>query len=247
MEVQSDLDHLFDFSDESIFPNHESPMSVADIEQLLFKDDEDGDGLNCDAFLHDILLDSPSDLQKSGEVVDSAAVQEKQNSDHDPLAKKRKRQLRNRDAAVRSRERKKMHVKDLEMKSRYFEGECRRLGSLLQWYMAENQALRFSLHSNSNASMTKQESAVLLLESLLLGSLLWLMGIAVVLPSLVLLLIQRQQSRSQLVTVVEEKHLPSLALRKGGSETLLVGKRFKASRSRMRHFLQAVSSILLAC
>ncbi|KAD5960197.1 hypothetical protein E3N88_11669 [Mikania micrantha] len=163
MEVQSDLDHLFDFSDESIFPNHESPMSVADIEQLLFKDDEDGDGLNCDAFLHDILLDSPSDLQKSGEVVDSAAVQEKPNSDHDPLAKKRKRQLRNRDAAVRSRERKKMHVKDLEMKSRYFEGECRRLGSLLQWYMAENQALRFSLHSNSNASMTKQESAVLLL------------------------------------------------------------------------------------
>lgn len=59
-----------------------------------------------------------------------------------------------------------MHVKDLEMKSKYYEAECRRLGSLLQWYMAENQALRFSLHSgssSSNASMTKQESAVLLL------------------------------------------------------------------------------------
>ncbi|KAI3744409.1 hypothetical protein L1987_57489 [Smallanthus sonchifolius] len=139
-------------------------------------------------------------------------------------------QLRNRDAALRSRERKKMLVKDLEMKSRYYEGECRRLGSLLQWYMAENQALRFSLHSNSssNASMTKQESVVLLLESLLLGSLLWLMGIVVVLPSLVLLLILRHQSQSQLVTAVEEKHLPSLAPRKGGNtlpaEAYMVGE-----------------------
>ena len=58
-----------------------------------------------------------------------------------------------------------MYVKDLEMKSRYYEGECRRLGSLLQYFMAENQALRFSLNSKVafNASMTKQESAVLLL------------------------------------------------------------------------------------
>ncbi|MBA0876742.1 hypothetical protein Goshw_002141, partial [Gossypium schwendimanii] len=36
-------------------------------------------------------------------------------------------QLRNIDAVVRSRERKKMHVKDLEMKNRYLEGECKRL------------------------------------------------------------------------------------------------------------------------
>ncbi|MFQ6625989.1 hypothetical protein Gotur_004858 [Gossypium turneri] len=40
-------------------------------------------------------------------------------------------QLRNRDAIVRSRERKKMYVKDLEMKSRYLEGECRRLSHVL--------------------------------------------------------------------------------------------------------------------
>ncbi|MBA0645670.1 hypothetical protein Goklo_013735, partial [Gossypium klotzschianum] len=40
-------------------------------------------------------------------------------------------QLRNRDAVVRSRERKKMYVKDLEMKSRYLEGECRRLSHVL--------------------------------------------------------------------------------------------------------------------
>lgn len=75
------------------------------------------------------------------------------------------RQERNRDAAVRSRERKKLYVKDLEMKSRYFEGECKRLGMLLNCVVAENQALRLSLHSTKafGASMTKQESAVLLL------------------------------------------------------------------------------------
>ncbi|MBA0735885.1 hypothetical protein Gogos_019687 [Gossypium gossypioides] len=49
--------------------------------------------------------------------------------------------LRNRDAVVRSRKRKKMYVKDLEMKSRYFEGECRRLSHMLQCFIAENQAL----------------------------------------------------------------------------------------------------------
>jgi len=75
------------------------------------------------------------------------------------------RQLRNRDAAVRSRERKKLYVKDLEMKSRYLEGECRRLGHLLQCCYAENNALRLCLQTRSahGASMTLQESAVLLL------------------------------------------------------------------------------------
>lgn len=58
-----------------------------------------------------------------------------------------------------------MYVRDLELKSRYLEGECRRLGHLLQCCYAENQALRLSLHSGSafGASATKQESAVLLL------------------------------------------------------------------------------------
>lgn len=75
------------------------------------------------------------------------------------------RQERNRDAALRSRERKKLYVKDLEMKSRYFEGECKRLGMLLNCVIAENQALRISLNGSKafDASMTKQESAVLLL------------------------------------------------------------------------------------
>uniref|UniRef100_A0A803N6K3 BZIP domain-containing protein n=1 Tax=Chenopodium quinoa TaxID=63459 RepID=A0A803N6K3_CHEQI len=85
-------------------------------------------------------------------------------TDHDdPLSKKRKRQLRNRDAAMRSRERKKMYVKDLEIKSRYMEAECRRLGRLLQCCYAENQMLRISLGSAYGASMAIPESAVLLL------------------------------------------------------------------------------------
>ncbi|KAI3724732.1 hypothetical protein L2E82_36520 [Cichorium intybus] len=261
-------------------PNHgnsQSPLSVDDIEQLLLKDDDeiyDADALNsvqeaADVFFHDFLLDSPLDVEKSGEVVDNSDgdnsveeqknesvvdhTEEKENSDdspNDPLAKKRKRQLRNKDAALRSRERKKMYVKDLEMKSRYYEAECKRLGSLLQCFMAENQALRFSLHSSKayNVSTTKQESAVLFLESLLLGSLLWLVGIVcqLVLPSLHL----QNPGAAQLEIVVGEK-LPNLVVRKEGSkicrESLLVGKRFKASRSRMRsslNCLEVVSNIL---
>ncbi|XP_027366621.1 bZIP transcription factor 50 [Abrus precatorius] len=100
-------------------------------------------------------------------------------SPDEPLSKKQRRQLRNRDAAVRSRERKKLYVQNLETKSRYYEGECRRLGHLLQCCYAENHALRLCLQSRGSfgASMTMQESAVLLLEPLLLGSLLWFMGI----------------------------------------------------------------------
>lgn len=111
--------------------------------------------------------------EKEKEKVEAAEVEDDAD---DPISKKRRRQLRNRDAAVRSRERKKMYVKDLEMKSKYLEGECRRLGRLLQCCYAENQALRVTMQMSGafGASTTKQESAVLLLESLLLGSLLWL-------------------------------------------------------------------------
>ena len=66
---------------------------------------------------------------------------------------------------MRSRERKKMYIKNLEMKSRYLEGECRRLSRMLQCFIAENQALRLTLHKGCafDASSAKQESAVLLL------------------------------------------------------------------------------------
>lgn len=73
------------------------------------------------------------------------------------------RQLRNKDAAARSRERRKMYVKELEMKSKYLEGECGRLGRLVQCFLAENHALRLSLQNGSACASAKQESAVLLL------------------------------------------------------------------------------------
>ncbi|TXG64427.1 hypothetical protein EZV62_011421 [Acer yangbiense] len=88
------------------------------------------------------------------------------------------RQLRN-----RSKERKKMYVKDLEMKSGYLERECRRLGRLLQCVVVENQALHFSL-PNGNASLAKQESAVLFLECATFADILELGIPAVGLPAL---------------------------------------------------------------
>ncbi|XP_031270269.1 bZIP transcription factor 60 [Pistacia vera] len=155
----------------------------------------------------------------------------------DPISKKRRRQLRNRDAAVRSRERKKMFVKDLEMKSRYLEGECRKLGRLLQCVVAENQALRLSLQKGNafGASSAKQESAVLLLESLLLGSLLWFLGTMCLftLPTLI-------QTNLELVPLenVEEKAPGNLAPRGAGTKVLifsvLKSRRCKASRTKMK-------------
>ncbi|XP_044475199.1 bZIP transcription factor 60-like [Mangifera indica] len=154
----------------------------------------------------------------------------------DPISKKRRRQLRNRDAAVRSRERKKTYVKDLEMKSRYLEGECRKLGRLLQCVLAENQVLRLSLQKGSafGASSAKQESAVLLLESLLLGSLLWFLGIiSLFIPTLI-------QTNLELVPLenVEEKALGNLAPRGAESKflifSMLKSRRCKASRTKMK-------------
>ncbi|CAN8302558.1 unnamed protein product [Cochlearia groenlandica] len=111
---------------------------------------------------------------------DGAKPESEIEGNDDVVAKKRTRQLRNRDAAVRSRERKKEYVQDLEKKSKYLERECMRLGRMLDCFAAENHSLRLCLQSsgNNNASTTKskQESAVLLLESLLLGSLLWFLG-----------------------------------------------------------------------
>ncbi|PSR99457.1 BZIP transcription factor [Actinidia chinensis var. chinensis] len=214
-------------------------------------------------FLSDFLLDSPVESDPSDEVVDLPDGGKNSNSspsseeEHDgmdvlpqtenngegvdPVSKKRQRQLRNRDAAVRSRERKKMYVRDLEMKSKYLEGECRRLGILLQCCYAENQALRLSLQNTKafDASMTKQESAVLLLESLLLGSLLWFLGI-------VCLLILPGPLQSTVEAVlpenVDKKNQESLAIRKAESkmfglqlfQSFMTSKRCKASRSRMK-------------
>lgn len=158
------------------------------------------------------------------------------------------RQLRNKDAAVRSRERKKMYVRDLEMKSKYLEGECRRLGRLLQCCYAENHALRLGLQMNNayghghGVLATKQESAVLLLELLLLGSLLRCLDIMclVALP-----LILMAGLRNPLNNVAANKDLENVDLRPRGAASKMFqhsvllcfskSRRCKASRTKMKH------------
>ncbi|XP_022975369.1 bZIP transcription factor 60 [Cucurbita maxima] len=216
----------------------------------------------CDSFMPEVLVDThgrssgvdavvdvPSNASdcrddsnnSQKEKVDAANIDDSVDEDAgDPVSKKRRRQLRNRDAAVRSRERKKMYVKDLEMKSKFLEGECRRLGRLLQCCCAENQALRFSLQMGgaSGASLAKQESAVLLLESLLLGSLLWLVGTVCLftLPQLP----QSTLEPVPRVTVVEEEGPGSAPFNGGGnnnsrcSYSSLQTRRCKAARTRMK-------------
>ncbi|GMY29002.1 bZIP transcription factor 60 [Fagus crenata] len=245
-------------------PDSVSP-GIDEIVNFLLKDDDDNNNSVaeepskelCDSFFADILVASP--VEVAGEVVDASSPidkdcssdsddgngnseKEKVNSDvqaedeaDDPQSKKRRRQLRNRDAAVKSRERKKMYVRDLELKSRYLEGECRRLGHLLQCCYSENQALRLSLQSGNafGASMTKQESAVLLLESLLLGSLLWFLGIMCLftMPQLILEIVP-------LENVGQEN--PGVPLRGPRSKmfgyltSFVKSRRCKASRTKMK-------------
>ncbi|XVF74041.1 hypothetical protein PTKIN_Ptkin13bG0029700 [Pterospermum kingtungense] len=143
---------------------------IGEIEKVLMEDEPFDDRAEIqpvpDDFFADILVDSP--VSGSGEVTDDAPSPKQNHTidKDDPIAKKQRRMLRNRDAALRSRERKKMYIKDLEMKSKYLEGECRRLSRMLQCFIAENQALRLTLHNKGcafDASSAKQESAVLLL------------------------------------------------------------------------------------
>lgn len=252
---------------DDLFTLHDSPPpTFQQIEQLLMNDDDVGlvsfeDPQFASDFLSDVLVDSPlqSDHSPSAEeaigfpdskvssgsegdqdkdkVSHSPSDSADELNNHDPVDKKRKRQLRNRDAAVRSRERKKLYVRDLELKSRYFESECKRLGFVLQCCLAENQALRFSLQNSSanGVSMTKQESAVLLLESLLLGSLLWFLGITclLILPSQTWSIPEENQgSRNHgiLVPIKEGKKSSRILV----FLSLMMGKRCKASRSRMK-------------
>ncbi|TKY53488.1 bZIP transcription factor 60 [Spatholobus suberectus] len=165
--VLSEIENLLMTHGENdvVFP--ETPSSESDYYKLL----------------EEILVEPEEGPESQRSKTESEGGSDKDRTDDatpdEPVSKKLRRQLRNRDAAVRSRERKKLYVKNLEMKSRYLEGECRRLGHLLQCCYAENHALRLCLQSRGafGASMTMQESAVLLLEPLLLGSLLWFMGI----------------------------------------------------------------------
>ncbi|CAL9217681.1 unnamed protein product [Arabidopsis halleri] len=153
--------------------------------------------------------------------------------DDDAVAKKRRRRVRNRDAAVRSRERKKEYVQDLEKKSKYLERECLRLGRMLECFVAENQSLRYCLQKgsgNNTSMMSKQESAVLLLESLLLGSLLWLLGV-----NFICLFPYLSHTKCYLLLSEPEK----LVLNGLGSSSKPsntdVSRRCKGSRPRMKH------------
>ncbi|XP_050235431.1 bZIP transcription factor 60 [Mercurialis annua] len=230
---------------------------IGQVESMLMNDndnleaaDAEPPNQNCDEFLADLSVaddahvallhkdssvsDGPYETDKEGEkIVDDGKVDNDSEDPDGPISKKLRRQLRNRDAAVRSRERKKMYVKDLEMKSRYMEGECRRLGRLLQCVIAENQALRLGLHSGNayGVTSTKQESAVLLLESLLLGSLLWLVGIMCLftlptVPQLTLGVLVPEN--------VEKKRLERGAGSKMFMQSLLKSRKCKASRTRMK-------------
>ncbi|CAL1384606.1 unnamed protein product [Linum trigynum] len=241
-----------------------------EIETHLMRDDEPaaGDPQFADDFVAQFLVDFPPDSSSGGDpdfhpdsssshrhgTPDSsdkdndaalaAAPVEIGNAPNDPVLKKRQRQLRNRDAAMRSRERKKEYVKDLEAKSKYLEWECRRLGRLLQCCVAENQALRFSLHNGSGAAFgaasAKQESAVLLLESLLLGSLLWFLGT---------ICLFRLPTRALLSCVPLEQPAPreGVTPRGGGRSKMMMsilqlgeprGRRCRASRTRMKEDLK---------
>uniref|UniRef100_A0A0E0HTM7 BZIP domain-containing protein n=2 Tax=Oryza TaxID=4527 RepID=A0A0E0HTM7_ORYNI len=153
----------------------------------------------------------------------------------DPMSKKKRRQMRNRDSAMKSRERKKMYVKDLETKSKYLEAECRRLSYALQCCAAENMALRQSLLKDRpvGAATAMQESAVLT-ETLPLVSLLWLVSIVC------LLLVPGLPNRNPVARSSAGRDLATVTGKKTSSEQqleetlLLHGRRCKGSRARIK-------------
>ncbi|XP_008775480.1 bZIP transcription factor 50 [Phoenix dactylifera] len=174
-------------------PNSMSSF-VNEIEKFLMEDAEGGEDAIDDEFLAGFFCDVSADSGRSEvaspeaepvrAVVESEATEKSEASagvdveDDDPISKKRRRQIRNRDSAMKSRERKKTYVKELEMKNKYMEAECRRLNYALQCCAAENLALHQRLQARTlGVPVAKQESAVLFVESLLLGSLFWLVSI----------------------------------------------------------------------
>ncbi|KAH7684372.1 Basic-leucine zipper domain-containing protein [Dioscorea alata] len=155
----------------------------------------------------------------------------------DSIMKKRRRQMRNKDSAMKSRERKKMYVKDLEMKSKYLESECRRLKYAFQCCIAENLALRQCLQNGRafGAPAARQESAVLFMESLLLGSLFWLMSIVCLflapgLPSLN----QKGASRPESDPVLEVQKIENKGAEYDFGYHLIILRRYRGMRSRMK-------------
>ncbi|XP_051199195.1 bZIP transcription factor 50 [Lolium perenne] len=152
----------------------------------------------------------------------------------DPISKKKRRQMRNRDSAMKSRERKKSYVKDLETKNKYLDAECRRLSYALQCCVAENMALRQSMIKDRpvGAPTATQESAVLT-ETLPLVSLLWLVSIVC------LFLMPGLPNRSPVAPRSAERELVMVAGKLSSDkpetlELLLHGRRCRGTRARIK-------------
>ncbi|KAJ4747909.1 BZIP transcription factor [Rhynchospora pubera] len=175
-------------------------LSIDDLERHLMSDEYENQEVNegieerflDGVFVNELFAESGGSNQEEKSDVDDSVEKDQdkeRDSDdsNDPVAKKIKRQIRNRDSARSSRERKKQYIKELEMKSRFLESECKRLNYTLQCFMSENMALRQSLHSQEiaagkgkkphHADAAMRESAVLFSESRQLGSLHWLVSI----------------------------------------------------------------------
>ncbi|CAN6271778.1 unnamed protein product [Urochloa humidicola] len=163
-------------------------QGLGEVEKFLMEDYEDEAAVDgVDEFLDGILVGEGEDdgspkstRERSADGASAGEDEEVVGADGagDPDGKKKMRRIRNRDSAMKSRERKKLYVKDLEMKSKFLEAECGRLSYALQCCAAENLALRQSLLKDRPvvAPTAMQESAVLT-ETLPLVSLLWLVSI----------------------------------------------------------------------
>lgn len=249
VEVEQKGTRLINDNDTSSPPSScpdDLSAKIREIEHLLMEDVGDGDEESSHTPLPPLSPSPPlvpvgvTDPKDSSGDSSNKGVDEEFKDDHS-ISKKQIRQLRNKDAALRSRERKKIYVKELEMKSQYMESECRRLGRLLQSCYAENHMLRLSLHTISLAP--KAESAVLLLESLLLGSLLWLLLVKVcLLPPRCQQVVPTRELEVQLQNV-NARSLEYLAEGNGGSELLIqiraswgsiLSKSCRASRTKMK-------------
>ncbi|PAN04487.1 hypothetical protein PAHAL_1G071000 [Panicum hallii] len=165
---------------------------LGEIEKFLMEDYEDEAAMDADGvdeFLDGVLVGDGEDDgspkstgERSADGAGASAGDDEEvlgaDGGDDLDSKKKKRRMRNKDSAMKSRERKKLYLKDLEMKSKYLEAECCRLSYALQCCAAENMALRQSLLKDRpvGAHTAMQESAVLT-ETLPLVSLLWLVSI----------------------------------------------------------------------
>ncbi|XP_077215917.1 basic region/leucine zipper motif 60 [Tasmannia lanceolata] len=243
------------------------PSLFGEVEHFLLEDDDEivENHDFCNDFFSDVFIDVSdarsdevrisSDENSTPEAETFEENEEKEKSDDlnvknggedDSSSKKRKRQMRNRDSAMKSRERKRMYVRDLEMKTKYLEGECRRLDFALHCCVAENQVLHHRLQKEkvSGASFAKQESAVLLLESLLLGSLFWLVSIVC------LFLLPAEMKNVRERQIKEGQEIVAVVVGKAGNEELGLGlglvfmrRRCRATKRKMKEVrlpLQAV-------